>query len=285
MMAGHHPSEKDSISEHKAPSFTAVNGRESLPNGTSGRNEFNGKAGNETMDRRQQQGGSHSTSRPHSPRPGQDVSHGETPDGKQQHSSPPEMNSPVSSPRKRKRSLTEDGSGSSGNTHYDLSPPRREAGSPVGLVDSRNQKEQDSDRNPALHINGSNGVDSHNLRGHDSHWQADRHSLSGYQSNGHHVDASDAQLAEVLQRETQSQSSQRTWAAEGHPDDDAAEQYGTYGADRASQGAVQTGHKRKRVFSNRTKTGCMTCRKRKKKCDEAHPYCEYLKATTLVHPF
>lgn len=32
--------------------------------------------------------------------------------------------------------------------------------------------------------------------------------------------------------------------------------------------------KRKRNFSNRTKTGCMTCRKRKKKCDETRPECE-----------
>ena len=32
--------------------------------------------------------------------------------------------------------------------------------------------------------------------------------------------------------------------------------------------------KRKRNFSNRTKTGCLTCRKRKKKCDETKPECE-----------
>lgn len=31
--------------------------------------------------------------------------------------------------------------------------------------------------------------------------------------------------------------------------------------------------KRKRNFSNRTKTGCMTCRRRKKKCDETRPKC------------
>ncbi|OAA60726.1 C6 zinc finger domain-containing protein [Cordyceps fumosorosea ARSEF 2679] len=31
--------------------------------------------------------------------------------------------------------------------------------------------------------------------------------------------------------------------------------------------------KRKRNFSNRTKTGCLTCRRRKKKCDEAKPEC------------
>ncbi|WEW55624.1 hypothetical protein PRK78_001055 [Emydomyces testavorans] len=40
----------------------------------------------------------------------------------------------------------------------------------------------------------------------------------------------------------------------------------------ASSG-TQSGPKRKRVFSNRTKTGCMTCRRRKKKCDEQHPAC------------
>ncbi|KAI8930590.1 hypothetical protein NX059_012200 [Plenodomus lindquistii] len=31
--------------------------------------------------------------------------------------------------------------------------------------------------------------------------------------------------------------------------------------------------KRKRQFANRTKTGCGTCRKRKKKCDESKPAC------------
>ena len=34
--------------------------------------------------------------------------------------------------------------------------------------------------------------------------------------------------------------------------------------------------KRKRNFSNRTKTGCMTCRKRKKKCDEQKPECKLI---------
>ena len=45
--------------------------------------------------------------------------------------------------------------------------------------------------------------------------------------------------------------------------------------------------KRKRNFSNRTKTGCLTCRKRKKKCDEEKPECElkfakYSHATLLT---
>ena len=33
--------------------------------------------------------------------------------------------------------------------------------------------------------------------------------------------------------------------------------------------------KRKRNFSNRTKTGCMTCRRRKKKCGEERPHCKF----------
>ncbi|CAZ84090.1 unnamed protein product [Tuber melanosporum] len=46
----------------------------------------------------------------------------------------------------------------------------------------------------------------------------------------------------------------------------------------ASEGSPQPGSqqgqgKRKRVFSNRTKTGCITCRRRKKKCDEGKPEC------------
>ena len=30
----------------------------------------------------------------------------------------------------------------------------------------------------------------------------------------------------------------------------------------------------RQVFANRTKTGCQTCRRRKKKCDEAKPECK-----------
>ena len=42
----------------------------------------------------------------------------------------------------------------------------------------------------------------------------------------------------------------------------------------SSPGVVVIGPKRKRNFSNRTKTGCLTCRHRKKKCDEQRPWCE-----------
>ena len=45
---------------------------------------------------------------------------------------------------------------------------------------------------------------------------------------------------------------------------------------KAGSSAQQSDPKRrKRNFSNRTKTGCLTCRKRKKKCDETKPECKY----------
>lgn len=40
--------------------------------------------------------------------------------------------------------------------------------------------------------------------------------------------------------------------------------------------------KRKRQFANRTKTGCGTCRRRKKKCDEAKPECMSMTPKTIV---
>lgn len=41
--------------------------------------------------------------------------------------------------------------------------------------------------------------------------------------------------------------------------------------------------RRKRVFSNRTKTGCITCRRRKKKCDEGKPECLLAQCAPLMH--
>lgn len=281
-IGGYHPPEKESSLEHNTAGFTAVNGRELPPNGTNRRPEVVGKAGNDdSLDHREQHVGSRSTSRQHSPRPRQDLAPREMPNGNQQCSSSHEMDTPASSPGKRKRSSTDDGGGSSESSPYDLSPPKHATESPAGLMDARIHRARESERNHVPYTNGSNGVDPHNMRGHDSHWHTGRQPPPGYQTNGHPMDASDAQLEELLQREAQN--SHRTWSIGPHPEDDSADQYGAYGGDRTSQGAVQAGPKRKRVFSNRTKTGCMTCRKRKKKCDEGHPYCELLALPTLAY--
>ncbi|KAJ5689778.1 hypothetical protein N7462_004170 [Penicillium macrosclerotiorum] len=89
------------------------------------------------------------------------------------------------------------------------------------------------------------------------------------------IDASDAHLADALQREAQGQEPRGLGASRAavsgshhvQPTSSPA-----YPSDR-STAPVQVAPKRKRVFSNRTKTGCMTCRRRKKKCDEMHPAC------------
>jgi hypothetical protein len=59
---------------------------------------------------------------------------------------------------------------------------------------------------------------------------------------------------------------------ESDDDEPSRHQFGEYS--RSGVQVDQDRKRRKRVFSNRTKTGCMTCRKRKKKCDELHPECE-----------
>lgn len=58
-------------------------------------------------------------------------------------------------------------------------------------------------------------------------------------------------------------------------EDRSAPLYGSpYAAEHGQDSAPQhDAKKRKRNFSNRTKTGCLTCRKRKKKCDEHKPEC------------
>ncbi|KAK4665548.1 hypothetical protein QC763_402530 [Podospora pseudopauciseta] len=59
------------------------------------------------------------------------------------------------------------------------------------------------------------------------------------------------------------------------PDGDDRGMYsGQYTPEQRRDGVIQSDpKKRKRNFSNRTKTGCLTCRKRKKKCDETKPEC------------
>lgn len=91
------------------------------------------------------------------------------------------------------------------------------------------------------------------------------------------ADVSESHLAEALQRENRGYNSgprDGEFVTPEEEEDPQSRQYGEYGTNRSSQSGVEVDRKRrKRVFSNRTKTGCMTCRKRKKKCDEQHPEC------------
>lgn len=82
----------------------------------------------------------------------------------------------------------------------------------------------------------------------------------------------DEQIGDALRRATE----QSDYPATSPDGDDRSMHYSSqYSAERRD-GVIQSDpKKRKRNFSNRTKTGCLTCRKRKKKCDEAKPECKY----------
>lgn len=77
------------------------------------------------------------------------------------------------------------------------------------------------------------------------------------------------QMGEALRRATEQDYPQTS--PEG---DDGTTGYSQYTPERRSGGPQSDPKKRKRNFSNRTKTGCLTCRRRKKKCDEAKPECK-----------
>lgn len=85
------------------------------------------------------------------------------------------------------------------------------------------------------------------------------------------IDTSDAHLADALQREAHTQESRApSRSIQSAPGVQSA----SAPAFVTERPATAVPPKRKRVFSNRTKTGCLTCRRRKKKCDEQHPKCE-----------
>ncbi|KAF2399092.1 trimeric LpxA-like protein [Trichodelitschia bisporula] len=79
-------------------------------------------------------------------------------------------------------------------------------------------------------------------------------------------DHSEAQLAHALQRDINAHEAMSGSTASGYQ-----EEYS--GMVTTNAGVQVDPKKRKRAFTNRTKTGCQTCRRRKKKCDEGKPEC------------
>jgi hypothetical protein len=105
----------------------------------------------------------------------------------------------------------------------------------------------------------------------------------------------DEQMGEPLRRATSHAESAHDYSATSPDGDDSMLYSGGYSQDSSRDPVIQSDpKKRKRNFSNRTKTGkymslgpeiyshisranffegCLTCRKRKKKCDESKPEC------------
>ncbi|KAI1292559.1 hypothetical protein F5Y03DRAFT_19966 [Xylaria venustula] len=85
----------------------------------------------------------------------------------------------------------------------------------------------------------------------------------------------DEQVGDSLRRAASHADSGHDYSATSPDGDESSMLYGgTYSQDQSRDPVIQSDpKKRKRNFSNRTKTGCLTCRKRKKKCDESKPEC------------
>lgn len=167
---------------------------------------------------------------------------------------------------KRKRSGSSDTSRPGSSRTYEYSPSKR--AEPQHVADRALRAMSNTDQNGTGHYANGHPVGQN---GHS--WPSHTRPIQPLGPvNGSRPTTSDAQLAEALQRETQSQEDQsRNWETQSSTNGDGNSNL--YDQDSPNTITV-SGPKRKRNFSNRTKTGCLTCRKRKKKCDETHPICE-----------
>ncbi|KAL1980211.1 hypothetical protein VTN96DRAFT_4477 [Rasamsonia emersonii] len=289
---GSHDSERDQHTEHSPSRFTAVNGRDAAV--TTGSAPTSNSAPNGKDDRREGVENSWGTSGYSAPsrqderlrdngNSGQDQE-----DGNSQRSSS-RAGSVGANRNKRKRSESVERQISPQNSSQGRSLPRSPGLRLEENVDPQIQSTGANGCNP-LHPSPEpqnpssashprmDGTEDPRAPTTNASWQDyDSHLISQAQK-AQNLDASDAQLAEVLQREAQGTDSdqQKVWGVVNRSAETSGEvdpkSLPTYSQEKP-QAAVQVAPKRKRVFSNRTKTGCMTCRRRKKKCDEQHPAC------------
>lgn len=112
------------------------------------------------------------------------------------------------------------------------------------------------------------------------HWRAQQareertSSYEGPYSAGPVSGQSEEPMGEMLRRATSHGDDDQSPDGDDN-DHDHAMYSGQYTPEHRRDGVISDPKKRKRNFSNRTKTGCLTCRRRKKKCDEQKPECEF----------
>ncbi|MCJ1311724.1 Maltose acetyltransferase [Agyrium rufum] len=192
------------------------------------------------------------------------------------------------SPHKRKRSYPEPeedmrtGQPYHAQAYPILQQERLRADMPPPPTRPLNEKRPSHDDGRIQSSNGVHHFESGNsLRGHgqssNNHYEDSRQPSQPYYSHPPSPDNSDVRMVEHLRRELQGSQPQpiRTDHTRFDHDDPNSQSYASYSDQSRTpvQGPEGDRKRRKRVFSNRTKTGCLTCRKRKKKCDEAHPEC------------
>lgn len=180
---------------------------------------------------------------------------------------------------KRKRSGSVDPNTSSANSYHSHAMPASAKETPTTATTTTTEYDVYRDDNKRSHDQGYQH-DSHNSDPQHRHYlpsaeesrQPTGHDQWGprqYHQSSYNLP--DEQLGEVLQRASQNiEERHHEYASPG----DDEQPYTPYDNDRRELSAQSDPKKRKRNFSNRTKTGCMTCRRRKKKCDETRPECE-----------
>ncbi|KAL2411301.1 hypothetical protein ABEF91_002034 [Exophiala dermatitidis] len=156
----------------------------------------------------------------------------------------PPLQSKETAGPKRKRSQSEEQERYGEQHSYEYSPSQRPG--PQHLA------------NRALHVLVSADQNGGGYYQNGSAGNQTAQTWSSSPSNPNRPTTAETRLAEALQQETDGQEGQR----------------GSWDTEHSTNGETNAGGpKRKRNFSNRTKTGCLTCRARKKKCDEQHPTC------------
>ena len=195
------------------------------------------------------------------------------PNGDRQPYQPPTAFSDTDSSHKRKRSGSIEQNSSSANSYHSHALPSSTKETPTtATTESDGPREESIQRQSQPEMRDSypqevqyrpylaSADDRANAPG--DLWHSRQYAQS-------HIN-SDEQLGEVLQR---SMDQQRDYDHTS-PNDRSAGPYSAYPNDQRELSAQSDPKKRKRNFSNRTKTGCMTCRRRKKKCDETRPECK-----------
>lgn len=249
--------------EHSPSRFTAVNGKESTVAGSGAEDSVPVHAPTNSEEHAGHSGEKETLEVSH-----QDQSQ---PDDQSQ-KSPPSTH-----PHKRKRSESaeqesrlSDGGGRGSTNESNDGPPALNGAGPGSSSDMESTPTASLGAAPPAHR-----VESNETPQPDSNGPSPAHEsqLISQAQRAQQIDASDARLAIALQREGHVLESR----APSRPIQSAPSMppvsTSTHASERPTT-AVQVAPKRKRVFSNRTKTGCMTCRRRKKKCDEQHPVCE-----------
>lgn len=203
------------------------------------------------------------------------------PSGDRHQYQPPSGYSEADMSHKRKRSGSIDQNSSSANSYHSHAIPSSTKQTPTTATTESDVPRDESLRAPSQ----SDQRDSYetgaqyrqflaNEEARDAGVQHDHWHSRQYSGQSHMT--SDEQIGEALQRASQNMDAQQRGGYQSPGDDDrSANPYGNYGHDRREMSAGSDPKKRKRNFSNRTKTGCMTCRRRKKKCDENRPECEF----------